>query len=96
MQWKLFTIEEDNLNVLAWRNTSLDVVHGSAQKHKIYWSRVYEYSHKNKIFNSKRNVNSLMHRWSTIQLGTNKFCGCFSQIESRHQSSINEEDKISQ
>ncbi|CAL5433568.1 unnamed protein product [Camellia sinensis] len=35
-----------------------------------------------------------MNRWSTIQLGTNKFCGFFAQIESMHQSGVNEQDKI--
>ncbi|KAJ0097907.1 hypothetical protein Patl1_27908 [Pistacia atlantica] len=35
-----------------------------------------------------------MNRWSTIQLATNKFCGCYAQIESRNQSGVNEQDKI--
>ncbi|KAL7236175.1 hypothetical protein ACSBR1_019438 [Camellia fascicularis] len=73
-----FTIDEDNLIVSAWLNTSLDTVYGNEQKHKTYWSRVYEYFHKHKTSNHERDVNSLMHRWSTIQLGTNKFCGCFA------------------
>ncbi|KAL7235980.1 hypothetical protein ACSBR1_019289 [Camellia fascicularis] len=81
-----FTIDEVNLILSTWFNTSLDAVYRNEQKHKTYWSRVYEYFHKHKTSNHERNVNSLMHRWSTIQLGTNKFCGCFAQIESRHQS----------
>ncbi|KAF7121074.1 hypothetical protein RHSIM_Rhsim13G0070800 [Rhododendron simsii] len=40
------------------------------------------------------NENSLMNRWSTIQLSVNKFYGCFAGIEAKHQSSINEEDKV--
>ncbi|XP_028085546.1 uncharacterized protein LOC114286563 [Camellia sinensis] len=91
-----FTIDEVNLILSTWFNTSLDAMYRNEQKHKTYWSRVYEYFHKHKTFNHECNVNSLMHRWSTIQLGTNKFCGCFAQIESRHQSGINEQDKISQ
>ncbi|KAL7206008.1 hypothetical protein ACSBR2_018841 [Camellia fascicularis] len=91
-----FTIDEVNLILSTWFNTSLDAVYRNEQKHKTYWSRVYEYFHKHKTSNHERNVNSLMHCWSTIQLGTNKFCGCFAQIESRHQSGINEQDKISQ
>ncbi|KAL7173858.1 hypothetical protein ACSBR2_033173 [Camellia fascicularis] len=35
-----------------------------------------------------------MHQWSTIQLGTNKFCGFFAQIKSMYQSGVNEQDKI--
>ncbi|CAL5414910.1 unnamed protein product [Camellia sinensis] len=89
-----FSIEEDNLLVSAWLNTSLDAIHGNEQKHKTYWNRVWEYFHKYKTFTSERNQNSLMNRWSTIQLGTNKFCGFFAQIESMHQSGVNEQDKI--
>ncbi|CAL5353034.1 unnamed protein product [Camellia sinensis] len=89
-----FSTEEDNLLVSAWLNTSLDAIHGNEQKHKTYWNRVWEYFHKYKTFTSERNQNSLMNRWSTIQLGTNKFCGFFAQIESMHQSGVNEQDKI--
>ncbi|XP_020252162.1 glutathione S-transferase T2-like [Asparagus officinalis] len=28
----------------------------------------------------------MMHRWSTIQLSVNKFCGCVAQIEGRQRS----------
>ncbi|XP_028119805.1 uncharacterized protein LOC114317298 [Camellia sinensis] len=89
-----FSIEEDNLLVSAWLNTSLDAIHENEQKHKTYWNRVWEYFHKYKTFTSERNQNSLMNRWSTIQLGTNKFCGFFAQIESMHQSGVNEQDKV--
>ncbi|KAI8525010.1 hypothetical protein RHMOL_Rhmol13G0194700 [Rhododendron molle] len=34
--------------------------------------------------------------WSTIQLSVNKFCGCFAGIEAKHQSGMNEEDKVSE
>ena len=36
----------------------------------------------------------LMNRWSTIQLATNKFCGCFDQIERLNQSGLTEKDKV--
>ncbi|CAL5330963.1 unnamed protein product [Camellia sinensis] len=88
-----FGTEEDNLLVSAWLNISLDAIHRNEQKHKTYWNRVWEYFHKYKTFTSERNHNSLMNRWSTIQLGTNKFCGFFAQIESMHQSGVNEQDK---
>ncbi|XP_031259110.1 glutathione S-transferase T2-like [Pistacia vera] len=89
-----FTAEENLLIVSAWLNTSLDVVQGNEQKHKTYWARLWEYFHKYKNFESERTQVSLMNRWSTIQLATNKFCGCYAQIESRNQSGINEQDKI--
>ena len=78
----------------AWLNISLDAIQGNEQKHKAYWTRLWEYFHKYKIFASERSQVSLMNRWSTIQLVTNKFCGCYVQIESRNQSGVNEQDKL--
>ncbi|XP_050234937.1 glutathione S-transferase T3-like [Mercurialis annua] len=89
-----FSIDEDLLIVSSWLNISLDAVQGNEQKHKTYWARLWEYFHKYKNFPSERTQLSLMNRWSTIQLATNKFCGCYAQIESRHQSGVNEQDKI--
>ncbi|CAL5439351.1 unnamed protein product [Camellia sinensis] len=89
-----FSKEEDNLLISAWLNTSLDAVHGNEQKSKTFWRRVGEYFHEHKTFISERTDNSLMNRWSIIQLGTNKFCGYFAQIESMRESGVNEQDKI--
>ncbi|XP_028121253.1 glutathione S-transferase T3-like [Camellia sinensis] len=88
-----FSKEEDNLLISAWLNTSLDAVHGNEQKSKTFWRRVGEYFHEHKTFISERTDNSLMNRWSIIQLGTNKFCGYFAQIESMRKSGVNEQDK---
>ncbi|KAI8548194.1 hypothetical protein RHMOL_Rhmol07G0253900 [Rhododendron molle] len=89
-----FSIEEDNMLVSAWLNISLDAVQGNGQKPKTFWIRVWEFFHENKTFTSGRNDNSLMNRWSTIQLSTNKFCGYLAQIEAAHQSGMTEQDKI--
>ncbi|KAK2645882.1 hypothetical protein Ddye_021077 [Dipteronia dyeriana] len=35
-----------------------------------------------------------MQCWSRIQQATNKFHGCFTQIENRQPSGVNEQDKI--
>ncbi|KAI8561263.1 hypothetical protein RHMOL_Rhmol04G0325000 [Rhododendron molle] len=90
-----FTIEEDKLLVSAYLNVSLDVVQGNGQKLKTYWSRVWDYFHEHMPL-AQRNENSLMNRWSTIQLSVNKFCGCFAGIEAKSQSGKNEEDKVSE
>ncbi|CAL5412461.1 unnamed protein product [Camellia sinensis] len=87
--------EEDNLLISAWLNTSLDAVHGNEQKSKTFWRRVGEYFHEYKTFISECTDNSLMNRWSIIQLGTNKFCGHFAQIESMRESGVNEQDNVS-
>ncbi|XP_030950507.1 uncharacterized protein LOC115974340 isoform X2 [Quercus lobata] len=89
-----FTIEEDLLLISAWLNISLDVVEGNEQKHKSYWRRIWEYFHKNKTFISERTPTSITSRWSTIQNSTEKFCGYLAQVESMHQSGLNEHDKI--
>ncbi|KAI7990310.1 Glutathione S-transferase T3 [Camellia lanceoleosa] len=89
-----FSKEEDNLLIPAWLNTSLDAVHGNEQKSKTFWRRVGEYFHEHKTFISERTDNSLMNRWSIIQLGTKKFCGYFTQIKSMRESGVNEEDNI--
>uniref|UniRef100_A0A5B7BBJ1 Glutathione S-transferase T3-like n=1 Tax=Davidia involucrata TaxID=16924 RepID=A0A5B7BBJ1_DAVIN len=67
-----FRNEEDMLLVSAWLNISLDAVQGNEQKSKKYWERIWEYFHKYKKFTSERSPNSLMHRWSAIQLSVNK------------------------
>ncbi|KAG5540990.1 hypothetical protein RHGRI_021023 [Rhododendron griersonianum] len=86
--------EEDKLLILAYLNISLDAVQGNDQKRKTYWRRVWDYFHEHKSFISERNENSLMNRWSAIQLSVNKFCGCYAQIELRHQSGVTKEDKL--
>jgi hypothetical protein len=89
-----FTVEEDLLIVSAWLNTSMDPIVGSQQKQNVFWDKIYEYFEKEKTSCVSRNANSLMHRWSTIQLKTNKFCGCLAQIERRNESGLNEQDKV--
>jgi hypothetical protein len=89
-----FTIEEDLLIVSAWLNTSMDPIAGNQQKHNVYWEKIYEYCQKEKTFRTNCSANSLMHRWSTIQLKTNKFCGYLAQIERRNESGLNEQDKV--
>ena len=71
---KNFSDHEDEVLVSSWLNISLDPVVGKDQKGGRYWSRIYEYFHEHKTCSSKRSINSLMHRWETIQKCVNKFC----------------------
>ncbi|KAK3221483.1 hypothetical protein Dsin_008508 [Dipteronia sinensis] len=66
------------------------------QKSVTYWERVHRYFHEHKKIESTRNSNSLMKRWSIIQLVVNNFCGNYAQIEARSQSGVNEQDQICQ
>jgi hypothetical protein len=89
-----FTVEEDLLIVSAWLNISMDPIAGNQQKHNVYWERIYDYFQQEKTSCTSRTANSLMHRWSTIQLKTNKFCGYLAQVERRNESGLNEQDKV--
>ena len=68
-----FIAEENLLLVSAWFNISMDPIVGNQQKHNTYWDNIYEYFEKEKTSCISRTANSLMHRWSTIQIKTNKF-----------------------
>ncbi|XP_028073585.1 glutathione S-transferase T3-like [Camellia sinensis] len=89
-----FTTEEDSMLISAWLNISLDPVQGNEQKSKAYWLRVWEYFHQYKTFSSNCSQTSLMNRWSAIQLATNKFSGCFAQIQRLNQSGKTDKDKV--
>ena len=91
-----FNVYEDNLLVTAWININitLNAVQGNEQKHKKYWNRIWEYFHEHKTFTSERSPNSLMNRWSTIQLAVIKFCGYLAQVESEQPSGVTEQDKV--
>ncbi|KAI8001376.1 hypothetical protein LOK49_LG09G02434 [Camellia lanceoleosa] len=89
-----FTTEEDSMIISAWLNISLDPVQGNEQQSKAYWLRVWEYFHQFKTFSSSHSQTSLMNRWSAIQLATNRFNGCFAQIQRLNQSGKTEKEKI--
>ncbi|XP_042980438.1 uncharacterized protein LOC122310513 isoform X9 [Carya illinoinensis] len=90
-----FSVEEDNLLVSAWLNTSLHTV--TEEKHKSYWERIWEFFLKHKAQAiSERSPSSLMNRWTIIKNGIDNFCDCLAQIESIHQSDMTEHDKILQ
>ena len=73
---------------------STNVIQGNEQKSVTYWERVHRYFHERMKFESTRNANSLMKRWSIIQLAINTFCGNYAQIEARSQSGVNNQDKV--
>ena len=89
-----FTVEEDLLLVSAWLNISMDPIVGNQQKRNTYWDNICEYFEKERTSCINRGANSLMHRWSMIQVKTNKFCGFLAQVERRNESGLNEQDKV--
>jgi hypothetical protein len=81
---KNFNVDEDKLLVSAWLNVSLDLIQGTDQSKSTYWSRIHQYFHINKTFDSDRSQISLMSRWYGIQHDVNIFCSCVSRIEARN------------
>ena len=89
---KNFTKQEDEMLISAWQNISFDPITGVDQTNGTYWERVHNYYMRYKNLQSDRTWNSLMHRWSVIQLGVNKFQGFYNQIGS--PSGCSEDDKV--
>lgn len=89
---KNFTKQEDEMLISAWENISLDPITGADQTNGTYWQRIHSYFMKHKDFQSDRNITSLSHRWSVIQLGVNKFHGFYNQFDG--WSGFTELDKV--
>jgi hypothetical protein len=85
--------QEDEMLVLAWLNTSMDTA--VDQPRSSYWTRIYDYFHANRKFNSERNQNSLGQRWGVIQDHVNKFTECLNCIKDTVESELSGEDKVS-
>jgi len=91
---KNFRDEEDILLVSAWLNVGMDPIQGVDQTHGTLWTRIHDYFHANKTFESLRSESSLMNRWSGIQHDVNLFCGCLSRIETKNHSGWTVDDKV--
>jgi hypothetical protein len=92
---KNWTVHEDKLLVSTWLNTSQDAIQGTEQHKDKFWQRANNYFLQfSTDFMSQRTSNQMMHRWSTIQLSVNKFCGCVAQIEGRQRSGTGIIDQV--
>jgi len=89
-----FSVEEDQLLVSAWLNTSVDVIHSNEQTKNIFCQKVWEYFTRYNTSSTTHTTISLISRWGTINEKTNKFCGCMAKVNAHHQSGITEQDKV--
>lgn len=94
VEQKKFLEKEDKHLCDSWLEISLDGAQSTEQHRSMYWERIYEYYHNHKTFESDRSLKSLMNRWGTILECTNRFCGCYTQIENRMESGKNEQDRV--
>jgi len=57
--------DEDILLVSAWLNVGMDPIQGVDQTHGTLWTRIYDYFHANKTFESLRFFNEPLVRYTT-------------------------------
>lgn len=91
---KNFSTQEDMLLMSAWLNVSVIPIHENNQAQQPYWNRIAAYFHEHKQFDSDRTANSLMHRWSAIQIAVSKFQEYYNQIDAKDQSGTTEQNKV--
>ncbi|KAL4625750.1 hypothetical protein ACB092_05G047400 [Castanea dentata] len=89
-----FSVEEDQLLVSAWLNTSVDPVNSNEQTQATFRQKVWEYFKQYNKSGSMRTITSLLSRWGLISERTNKFAGCMAKVNARHKSGITEQDQI--
>ncbi|KAK9997568.1 hypothetical protein SO802_022254 [Lithocarpus litseifolius] len=89
-----FSVEEDQLLVSAWLNTSVDAVQSNEQTQNTFRKKIWEFFTQHNTSGTTRTAISLANRWGTINEKTNKFCGCMAKVNGRYQSGITEQDKI--
>ncbi|KAL4643838.1 hypothetical protein ACB092_02G121000 [Castanea dentata] len=75
-----FSVEEDQLLVSAWLNTSVDPVNSNEQTQATFCQKVWEYFTQYNKSGTTRTIISLLSRWGMISERTNKFAGCMAKI----------------
>ncbi|XP_075672454.1 uncharacterized protein LOC142641999 [Castanea sativa] len=89
-----FSVEEDQLLVSAWLNTSVDPVNSNEQTQATFRQNVWEYFTQYNKSGTTRTITSLLSRWGLISERTNKFARCMSKVNARHKSGITEQNQI--
>ena len=89
-----FSVDEDNLLVSAWLNTSMDVVQGTDQRIEKFWKKVCQYFCENNTYGTTHSASSLQSRWGNINRETSRFAGFMAKIEARNPSGGTYEDKV--
>ena len=89
-----FSVEEDQLLVSAWLNTSVDAINSNEQTQNIFRQKVWEYFIQYNTSGTTHAIISLLSRWGTISEKTNKFAKCMAKVNAHHQSGITEQDKV--
>ncbi|RLN24799.1 hypothetical protein C2845_PM07G07830 [Panicum miliaceum] len=89
-----YSVQEDEALVLAWESVSLDPIIGKDQSMKTYWKCIADHFHRNVKTPSNRSINSLSHRWGTIQECCNRWAGCVVNIDRAQPSGATLQDRL--
>ena len=89
-----FSVDEDNLLVSAWLNTSVDAVQGTNQRVEKFWEKIWQYFCENNTYRTTRSASSLQRWWGNINSETSRFAGFKAKIEVRNKSGGTNEDKV--
>ena len=84
------SVEEDNILVLAWLNTSIDDVHGNELKQERFWAKIWQYFCQCSSSGSTRTAGSLQSQWEMINRETSRFCGFIAALEATPHSGTTE------
>nr|XP_023870492.1 glutathione S-transferase T3-like [Quercus suber] len=61
-----FSVDEDNLLVSAWLNTSVDAMQGTDQRIAKFWKKIWQYFCENNTCGTTRSASCLQSRWGNI------------------------------
>ena len=89
-----FSVEEDQVLVLAWLNTSVDAIHNNEQTHNTFRQKIWEYFTQYNTSDTTLTTISLISHWATINKETNKFFWYMAKVNARHQSGITEQYNV--
>ncbi|XP_075670194.1 uncharacterized protein LOC142639957 [Castanea sativa] len=89
-----FSVEEDNMLVSAWLNTSIDAMHGNELKKERFLAKIWQYFYHYSPSGTTRTVGSLSSRWGMINRETSRFYGFIAALEATPHSGTTEQDKI--
>ena len=89
-----FSVDEDNLLVSEWLNTSVDAMLGTDQRVEKFWEKIWQYFCENNTYGTTRSASSLQSRWGNINRETSRFAGFMAKVEARDKSGTTNEDKV--
>nr|POE99892.1 glutathione s-transferase t3 [Quercus suber] len=81
-----FSVDEDNLLVSAWLNTSVDAVQCADQRIAKFWKKIWQYFCENNTCGTTRFASSLQSQWGNINREISRFAGFMAKIEARNPS----------